>query len=101
MRAVSAMVSLIAAMPGRAGLPAAGGDGRVAERDAQVSAADVVLAVVSVVTAAAGGGVREGDVAAQVVADRCLPQLRQGGQGGVRQTASHVLILSFRVSPVL
>ena len=68
---------------GRAGLPAAGGDGRVAERDAQVSAADVVLAVAAVVTAAAGGGVREGDVAAQVVADRCLPQLRQGGQGGV------------------
>ena len=62
---------------GRAGLPAAGGDGRVAERDAQVSAADAVLAVV----ACAGGGVREGDVAAQVVADSCLPQLCQGGQG--------------------
>ena len=68
---------------GRAGLPAAGGDGRVAERDAQVSAAEVVFAVAAVITAAAGGGVREGDVAAQVVADSCLPQLRQGGQGGV------------------
>jgi hypothetical protein len=32
---------------GRAGLPAAGGDGRVAERDAQVSVADVVFAVVA------------------------------------------------------
>ena len=49
MRAVSAMVSLIASM--RAGLPAGGGDGRVAERDAQGSVADVVLAVV----ACAGG----------------------------------------------
>ena len=36
---------------GRAGLPAPGGDGRVAERDAQVSVADVVLAMV----ACAGG----------------------------------------------
>lgn len=64
---------------GRAGLLAAAGDGRVAERDAQVSVADVVLAVVT----CGGGGAGEGDVAAQVVADRCLPQLRQGGQGGV------------------
>ena len=58
---------------GRAGLPAAGGDGPVAERDGHVRAAGVVLAVEAVVVAAAGGGVREGDVAAQVVADRCVP----------------------------
>jgi hypothetical protein len=38
----------------RVGLPAAGGDGRVAERDAQVSVADVVFAVV----ACADGGAR-------------------------------------------
>ncbi len=68
---------------GRAGLPGPGGDGRVAERDAQVSAADVVLAAGAVVTARAGGGAGEGDVAAQVVADGGLPQLGQGGQGGV------------------
>src|SRR5215470_7015090 len=67
----------------RAGLPAAGGDGRIAQWDAQVRAAEVVLAVAAVVVAAVGGGTGEGDVAAQVVADRCLPQLRQGGQGGV------------------
>ncbi len=65
---------------GRAGLPAPDGDGRVAERDGQVGAADVVLAVV---VARAGRVAREGDVTAQVVADRCVPQLRQGGQGGV------------------
>jgi hypothetical protein len=47
---------------GRAGLPGPGGDGRVAERDAQAAAADV---------------------AAHVVADGGLPQLGQGGQGGV------------------
>ena len=64
---------------GRAGLPAAGGDGRATERDAQVSVDDAV----AVVAVGAGGGVREGDVAAQVVADSCLSQLRQGGQGGV------------------
>ena len=67
---------------GRAGLPAAGGNGRVAERDAQVSAAGVAVVAAAVVAACAGGG-REGDVAAQVVADRCLPQLGDGGQGGV------------------
>ena len=67
---------------GRAGLPAAGGNGRVAERDAQVSAADVAVVATAVVAACAGGG-REGDVAAQVVADGCLPQLGDGGQGGV------------------
>ena len=67
---------------GRAGLSAPSGDGRVPERDAQVRA-DVVAVVTVVVAACAGGGVREGDVAAQVVADSCLPQLRQGGQGGV------------------
>jgi len=60
---------------GRAGLPGPGGDGRVAERDAQVSAADVVLAAGAVVTARAGRGAGEGDVAAQVVADGGLPQL--------------------------
>jgi hypothetical protein len=63
---------------GRAGLSAAGGDGSVPERDAWVSA-DVVAVVTVIVAACAGGGVREGDVAAQVVADSCLPQLRQGG----------------------
>jgi hypothetical protein len=68
---------------GRAGPPAAGGDGRVAERDAQVSAAGVAVVAAAVVAACAGGG-REGDVAAQVVADRCLPQLgnRSGRPGG-------------------
>src|SRR2546430_2624570 len=69
---------------GRAGLPAAGGDGRVAERDAQVGAADVVLAVAAaVVVANAGGGAWEGDVGAQVVADGGVAGLGEGGQGGV------------------
>jgi hypothetical protein len=68
---------------GRAGLSGPGGDGCVAERDAQVRAAAVVLAAGAVVTARAGGGGGEGDVAAQVVADGGLPQLGQGGQGGV------------------
>ena len=40
---------------GRAGLSAAGGDVRIAERDAQVRAADVVLAVAAVVVACADG----------------------------------------------
>ena len=76
MRAVSAMVSLFAAMRG-AGLTAACGDGRVAERDAWPCVAGVVLAIVACV----GGGVREADVAAQVVADRCPAQLGKGGPG--------------------
>jgi hypothetical protein len=82
---------------GRAGLPAADGDGRVAERDAQVSAADVVLAVAAVVIAAADGGVREGSVAAQVVADRCLPHLRQGGDEQVfcKELSDVLLQVSF------
>ena len=90
-RAVSATVSLTAPMPGGQGCP--GGDGRVAERDAQVSVAGLVPVVVSaaVVSAAvcgsavvaAGGRGREGDVAAQGVADGGVAELGEGGQGGV------------------
>ena len=69
---------------GRAGLPAAGGDGRVTERDAQVSAADVVLAVcrVAVVAGDAGGG-GQGDGAGECAPDGGGPELGEGGQGGV------------------
>src|SRR5271166_4298435 len=64
---------------GRAGLPGPGGDGRVAEGDAQVSAADLLLFFLLLLP---GAGEREGDVAAQGVADGGTAELGERGQGG-------------------
>ena len=77
------MDSLIGGDAGRAGLPAAGRDGRVAEGYLQVSVADVAVGRggVGVVVAVAGG--REGDAAGQRAADGGGPELGQGGQGGM------------------
>src|SRR5487761_521153 len=69
---------------GGAGLPAAGRDGGVAERDLQVSVADLVIAArrAAAVTSAAGGG-GQGDAAGKCAADGGGPELGEGGQGGV------------------
>ena len=68
----------------RAGLPAAGGDGRVAEGDLQVSVGDigVVDGGAAVVRVLAGGG-GQLDGAAQGASDGGGPELGEGGQGGV------------------
>src|SRR5271166_2545614 len=68
---------------GRARLPGPGGDGRVAERDAQVSTADLLLFFLLFLLLLLGAGGREGDVAAQGVADGGVAELGEGGQGGV------------------
>src|SRR6266542_1628389 len=69
---------------GRAGLPAAGRDGRVAEGYAQVGVADDAAAgrgCAGVVVAGGGGG--EGDAAGERAADGGGPELGEGREGGV------------------
>ena len=72
---------------GRAWLSGPGGDGRVAEGDAQVSADGLLLLLLILLGAGRG---REGDVAAQGVADGGMTELGEGGQGVCRQIASQV-----------
>lgn len=66
-----------------AGLPGPRGDGRVAEGDAQVSAADLLLFFLLFLLLLPGAGGREGDVGAQGVADGGTAELGERGQGGV------------------
>ena len=82
MRAVSAIVSLIAAMPGGQGCPLRALT--CASPSGMRRSGPVILSSPSRPSSwLAPAGCREGDVAAQVVADGCPPQLCQGGQSGV------------------
>ena len=78
-RAVSTMVSLIPAMPVGQGCPPRAGTG--ASPSGMRTSASLMSS--GPWWRAPAGGVREADVAAQVVADRCLAQLGEGGQGRV------------------
>ena len=78
-------------------LPGAGGDGRVAERDPQVSVLDLSVARVGVqvaglAVAVAGGRGGKGDDAGQGVADGDLAELGKAGQRGVPDIPSKVRI---------
>jgi len=71
--------------PVRAGLAGVGGDGRVAEGDAQVSVVHVSVGVAVAMGAGAGAGIRGRQVGqtAQGVADGGLPEPGERGQRGV------------------